>query len=165
MNDRKYRLEDLKLGMVVSAEQLSEIYDTWIILTKPKNSNYKYGEGVVSFIGKEGNSESEKLYNGKNIIIPIFNDSTELNGICTMKNRKYRLEDLKLGMVVFAEQLSEIYDTWIMLVQPKGSNYGLTEGIVSFIGNEPTTESDKLFGHENVVIPVFNDSLEDEYDE
>ena len=82
-----------------------------------------------------------------------------------MNDRKYRLEDLKLGMVVFAEQLSEIYDTWIMLVQPKGSNYGLTEGIVSFIGNEPTTESDKLFGHENVVIPVFNDSLEDEYDE
>ena len=39
MSDKKYKLEDLKLGMVVSAEQLSEIYDTWIILTKPKNSN------------------------------------------------------------------------------------------------------------------------------
>lgn len=79
MNDKKYKLEDLKLGMVVSAEQLSEIYDTWIILTKPKNSNYKHGEGVISFIGKEANSESEKLYNGKNIIIPVFNDSIELN--------------------------------------------------------------------------------------
>lgn len=79
MNDKKYKLEDLKLGMVVSAEQLSEIYDTWIILAKPKNSNYKHGEGVISFIGKEANSESEKLYNGKNIIIPVFNDSTELN--------------------------------------------------------------------------------------
>lgn len=79
MSNKKYKLEDLKLGMVVSAEQLSEIYDTWIILAKPKNSNYKHGEGVISFIGKEANSESEKLYNGKNIIIPVFNDSTELN--------------------------------------------------------------------------------------
>lgn len=78
--------------------------------------------------------------------------------------KKYRLEDLKLGMVVSVEQLSEIYDTWIMLVQPEGSNYGFTEGIVSFIGKEPTTESDKLFGHGNVVIPVFNDSLEADED-
>lgn len=81
-----------------------------------------------------------------------------------MNTKKYKLEDLRLGMVVSAEQLNEIYDTWIMLVQPKGSNYELTEGIVSFIGKEPTTESDKLFNQGNVVIPVFNDSLEAEED-
>lgn len=81
-----------------------------------------------------------------------------------MNDRKYKLEDLKIGMVVSVEQLSEIYDTWIMLIQPESSNYGLTDGIVSFIGNEPTTESDKLFSHGNVVIPVFNDSLEADND-
>lgn len=81
-----------------------------------------------------------------------------------MNTKKYKLEDLRLGMVVSVEQLNEIYDTWIMLVQPKGSNYELTEGIVSFIGKEPTAESDKLFNQGNVVIPVFNDSLEAEED-
>lgn len=81
-----------------------------------------------------------------------------------MNDRKYKLEDLKIGMVVSVEQLSEIYDTWIMLVQPEDSKYRFTEGIVSFIGNEPTTESDKLFSYGNVVIPVFNDSLEADND-
>ena len=43
-NLRKLKLSDLQIGMHVKKEQLSEIYDTWIILVKKKNDNdYKIG--------------------------------------------------------------------------------------------------------------------------
>lgn len=73
-NLRKLKLSDLQIGMSVKKEQLSEIYDTWIILVKKKNDNdYKIG-----FVGKETNSESAKLFKDpENIICPVFNDSID----------------------------------------------------------------------------------------
>ena len=70
---------------------------------------------------------------------------------------KLRLEDLYIGMKIKdKDQLSSIYDTWVMLVKSSDSD-GYTVG---FIGKEANAESDKLFTQGNVVCPVYNDSIE-----
>lgn len=76
---KKLTLEELKLGMQVYKEQLSDIYDTWIILYKPVNQEIEK-DGIIGFIGKKTNSESFKLYTPDNLIIPVYNDSMELEG-------------------------------------------------------------------------------------
>lgn len=68
------------LNQVVKISDLQNIYDLWMILTKPKESNLSDDEAILSFVGTETNEESDKLYNKGNIIIPIYNDSTELKG-------------------------------------------------------------------------------------
>ena len=73
----KYSLADIKKGMRVYKEQLSEIYDIWIILYKPKESDMEE-DGIIGFIGAETNEESDALYNGNNIITPVYNDSIDL---------------------------------------------------------------------------------------
>ena len=74
---KKYKIEDLQIGMRVNKENLSEIYDMWIILYRPKNMQL-LEDGIIGFIGKETNSESDALYTGDNIIIPVYNDSIDL---------------------------------------------------------------------------------------
>lgn len=74
-----FRLEDIEKGMKVFKEQLSNIYDMWIILYRPKNADMEE-DGIIGFIGKETNEESDTLYTKDNIIIPIYNDGTELEG-------------------------------------------------------------------------------------
>ncbi|SEQ35744.1 hypothetical protein SAMN02910369_01643 [Lachnospiraceae bacterium NE2001] len=73
----KYSLADIKKGMKVYKEQLSEIYDIWIILYKPKESDMEEDD-IIGFIGAETNEESDALYNGNNIITPVYNDSIDL---------------------------------------------------------------------------------------
>jgi hypothetical protein len=73
------RPDELKVGMRVYKEQLSTIYDTWIILYRPKTSDMKE-DGIVGFIGSEPNDESDALYTSDNVITPVYNDSTELDG-------------------------------------------------------------------------------------
>lgn len=73
----KYTLSDISKGMKVYKEQLSEIHDTWIILYRPKDSDMQE-DGIIGFIGKETNAESDALYSSENIITPIYNDSIEL---------------------------------------------------------------------------------------
>ncbi len=68
------------LGQVVSINDLNKIYDLWMILVRPKNSTIDNDKGILSFVGTETNAESDKLYTPENVIIPIFNDSTELDG-------------------------------------------------------------------------------------
>lgn len=68
------------LNQVVSIKDLQNIYDLWMILVRPKDSKLADGEAILSFVGTETNEESDKLYNQGNIIIPIYNDSTELKG-------------------------------------------------------------------------------------
>ena len=75
----KYTVNDLKEVMRVFKEQLYSIYDTWIILYRPKNSIMDE-DGIIGFIGSEPNEKSDALYTEDNIIIPIYNDSTELEG-------------------------------------------------------------------------------------
>lgn len=70
--------------------------------------------------------------------------------------RKLTINDLYIGMEIKDKnQLSNIYDMWILLVKNKHSD-GYT---VQFIGKETNAESDKLFAQGNVVCPVYNDSL------
>ena len=59
MTNKKFALEDLYIGMEIrDKEQLSGIYDTWIILVKSSDSDVY----TVGFIGKETNAESDKLF-------------------------------------------------------------------------------------------------------
>ena len=70
-------LDDIEIGMPVFKEQLSSIYDTWIILYKPKSINIRE-DGIIGFIGNEPNEKSAALYTKENIITPVYNDSTDL---------------------------------------------------------------------------------------
>ena len=72
-------LSDIHVGMRVFKEQLAHIYDTWIILYRPKKQEMEE-DGIIGFIGEETNEESAALYTSDNIITPVYNDSTELDG-------------------------------------------------------------------------------------
>jgi hypothetical protein len=77
-NEKKYTLSELHKGMSIkSKEQLSNIYDTWILLIKSKPDDNNY---TIGFIGKETNSESDLLFSSGNIICPVFNDSINTDG-------------------------------------------------------------------------------------
>ena len=51
-----------------------------------------------------------------------------------------KLEDLKIGMRVDTYQLSDIYDTYILLSQTELKPDGSTSGIIEFIGQKQTQE-------------------------
>ncbi|MBD5485145.1 MAG: hypothetical protein HDR18_06420 [Lachnospiraceae bacterium] len=73
----KFELEDLYIGMEIKdKDQLSGIYDTWIMLVKSSDSDVY----TVGFIGKETNTESDKLFAQGNVVCPVYNDSIELEG-------------------------------------------------------------------------------------
>lgn len=62
-------------------------------------------------------------------------------------NTELKLEDLYIGMKVNTMQLSNIYDTYILLSQAKLSskNDGSTDGVIEFIGNNQTSEMKEAF--------------------
>ena len=72
---QKLKLADLRIGMEVYLDQLSEIYDTWIFVEEKQTSDNK---GIVRFIGKETNDESQKIWNSCKVLAPVFHDSMEL---------------------------------------------------------------------------------------
>lgn len=75
--NNKFTLEDLYIGMeIIDKDQLSSIYDTWIMLVKNNDSDAY----TVGFIGKETNAESDKLFTQGNVVCPVYNDSMELEG-------------------------------------------------------------------------------------
>lgn len=77
MINNKFTLEDLYIGMEIKdKDQLSDIYDTWIMLVKNSDSDVY----TVGFIGKETNTESDKLFAQGNMVCPVYNDSIELEG-------------------------------------------------------------------------------------
>lgn len=68
----------------------------------------------------------------------------------------YKLEDLSIGMAIEnKEQLNNIFDTWIILVKQKDDRLYH----IGFIGKETCPESDRLFTPDNLVCPIYNDSL------
>ncbi len=74
----KLALEDLYIGLEIKdKEQLSDIYDTWVMLVKSSSNSDVY---KVGFIGKETNTESDKLFAQGNVVCPVYNDSIELEG-------------------------------------------------------------------------------------
>lgn len=76
-------------------------------------------------------------------------------------NKKYTLPELKEGMKIASkEQLDNIYDTWIILVRkPEEEEY-----TIGFIGKETNSRSDSLYSPENIICPVFHDSIDAEGD-
>ncbi len=72
---KKYTLEELHIGMEVKPEELSEIYDTWILLVKKTKEEI----GKIAFIGKKTDKNSDELFK-QGYVTPIYNDSSELNG-------------------------------------------------------------------------------------
>ncbi len=73
--ERKLTINDLYIGMEIKDKnQLSNIYDMWILLVKNRDSDGY----TVQFIGHETNAESDKLYAQGNIVCPVYNDSLEL---------------------------------------------------------------------------------------
>ena len=59
---------------------------------------------------------------------------------------KYKLSDLSEGMRVFKEQLSAIYDTWIILYRPKKAEMQ-EDGIIGYIGTEPDENLQNIFSY------------------
>lgn len=51
-----------------------------------------------------------------------------------------KLNDLKIGMQVTTHQLSNIYNTYILLSQTKLNSDGSTSGVIEFIGDKQTQE-------------------------
>lgn len=62
-------------------------------------------------------------------------------------DNKLKLSDLCIGMKVNTMQLSDIYDTYILLSQTELSNKndGSTDGIIEFISKKQTTEMKEAF--------------------
>ena len=62
---KKYTLNELRTGMVVSTDQLSEIYNTYILLANPQIVDTDDSEtvmGTIVFIGPEQNEECYKAF-------------------------------------------------------------------------------------------------------
>jgi hypothetical protein len=73
--DIKLKIEDLKIGMSVSAGQLTDIYDIYMIIEYDK-----FGDriGRLVYIGDTQTTEYDKWFEQSNPITPIYNDSYEL---------------------------------------------------------------------------------------
>jgi len=73
----KLKLEDIKIGMKVNMEQLSEIRDIWILV---EEEAYGADSGVVRFVGVTPNNESQAVLDTGKPIACIYNDSEILDG-------------------------------------------------------------------------------------
>ena len=77
VSTKKYALQELRLGMQVKKSQLSDILDTYIILTDVSSIGQDL-VGRIGFIGKEITEEVTKLRSPKVAITCIYNNSTEM---------------------------------------------------------------------------------------
>ena len=75
----KLKIQDLKVGMEVYIEQLSEIYDWWIFVDKKDVHDKK---GIIKYIGKETSRKSREAWTHCRVLAPIYHDSMELEGDC-----------------------------------------------------------------------------------
>lgn len=75
-NIRKYSVSDLKVGMYVSEQELSGIWDMHIVLTDTSiRNNVIFGK--IGFIGKELNEESDALNKLNTTIADIYNSKID----------------------------------------------------------------------------------------
>lgn len=80
MSEKKLTINDLSIGMKVKASQLSEILDTYIILTDVHL--VKNALGIGTFEGIVDNISKQKLKLTKPNSTLIFNDSYEREDCC-----------------------------------------------------------------------------------
>lgn len=76
MSNKKYKLEDLKLGMKVTDEQLSDIYDTYMLIVY---DNMEDEVGTLIFIGKEMNKVYDEIVSSGKPVCPIYNNQNEFD--------------------------------------------------------------------------------------
>lgn len=75
ISEKKYDSEDLRIGMMVKAEQLSEIYNKYMILLF-ENTECKIGKLV--YFGDSQDKEYDSWFMQPKPITPIYNDKMEL---------------------------------------------------------------------------------------
>lgn len=78
VKEKKYTLEDIYIGMRAKAEQLSEIYNKYMILV------YDEGEkqaGKLVYLGDTQDKEYDSWFMQPKPITPIYNDKDELEGM------------------------------------------------------------------------------------
>ena len=79
--NKKLTLSDLQIGMVVTFDQLTDIYDTWILCTVDDTSK---PFGTIQYFGNNQDDEKYKRVFGMGkAIAPIYNSSELLNGEVT----------------------------------------------------------------------------------
>ena len=77
MQNHRYKIEDLKVGMWVYESELYDIYDTYIILlhcerVEPDEEEFIDLYGQVGFIGHEITSEASKVNIKENDPISVY---------------------------------------------------------------------------------------------
>lgn len=82
MQDLKLRLEDLRIGDVVTRSSLDEIYNVYITLVDSKVAE---GDiiGKIAFIGRELDEKADKVIEENDNICAIYHDEDEVEGEVT----------------------------------------------------------------------------------
>ena len=75
VSEKKYSLSDLHIGMAVRAEQLSEIYNKYMIL---EFDSVESRTGKLVFCGDVQDQEYDSWFMPPKPITPIYNDRDEL---------------------------------------------------------------------------------------
>lgn len=75
ISEKKYTLKDLHIGLMAKAEQLSEIYNKYMILLFDDKESKT---GRLVFFGDEQNQEYDGWFMQPKPITPIYNDRDEL---------------------------------------------------------------------------------------
>lgn len=178
---KKYTLEELEIGMKVSKEQLSEIYDTFMIIMYDCTTDEF---GTLVYIGKNLNiSCMEILFLGRTVCI-VYNTIEELAceqdyerslkkerieepgsnmnvSVDIVENKKdeidinkrYTLDELKVGMKVTVEQLENVYDTYMLILY---ENMGDKVGTLAYFGKDTDDEYARLFMLGKPMCPLYN---------
>lgn len=68
--EKKYTLDELKLGMPVSKDQLSEIYDVYMLIVYSKPGDKI---GSLEYFSKETNDTYAKIMTSGKPMCPIYN--------------------------------------------------------------------------------------------
>lgn len=77
-----------------------------------------------------------------------------------MAEKRYKLEELKIGMRVTVRELDNILDTYIILIDVVPYTIYDIRGSIAFIGKEPTREIDEIVNkNKDNVFGVYNDSF------
>lgn len=74
MNTKKYKLEDLQLGMEVSRKELSEIYDIYMLIVY---RNMTDTHGKLAFIGKDRNKTYHEIVSSGKPVCVVYNSKEE----------------------------------------------------------------------------------------
>lgn len=181
MEEKKYTLEELEVGMKVSKEQLSEICDTFMIIVYDCTTDEF---GTLVYIGEYLNESCMRLlFFGRTICI-VYNTIEELTRKQECKsslkkgridelgldmtvsvdivenkkdeidiNKRYTLDELKVGMKVTVEQLENVYNTYMLILY---ENMGDDVGTLAYFGKDTDEEYSKLFFSGKPMCPLYN---------